>query len=166
MPSHTCVGMKWVPVNMWEGLHVFSNILKTFLSALQPVCPTAVSGTDGGFKQQVRELQTKQGRCQLGSGCFKHQCLAVGYKVILNGFITDSLCHSAFSGTWSYLIHTFLQHIHWPICGIYVDLPLISLIFLFIFFSNIQFFKLLLFSKWWKSALCNSFLLLFSFLFS
>lgn len=36
----------------------------------------------------------KAGRCQLGSGCLKHQFLAAGYKVILDGFITDSLCQS------------------------------------------------------------------------
>lgn len=86
------------------------------------------------FQQQVRELQTKQGRCQLGSGCFKHQCLAVGYKVILNGFITDSLCQSAFSGTWSYLIHTFfaahsLTHL-WDLCGLTIKFTHIVKLFL------------------------------------
>lgn len=53
--------------------------------AAQMVVLTAGEGTSN-----------KASWCQLGFGCLKHQFLAAGYKVILDGFIADSLCQSAF----------------------------------------------------------------------
>lgn len=52
----------------------------------------------------------KAGQCQLGPRCLKHQFLEAGYKVISDGFITDSLCQSVFMRTWSRLMHSIIQH--------------------------------------------------------
>ncbi len=80
------------------------------------VCPAALSSTDGYFTSRWENFK-QSCRCQLGSRCLKHQFLAAGYKVILDGFITDSLCQVVFRGMWSCLIHgTILQHIHPNFC--------------------------------------------------
>lgn len=61
----------------------------------------------------------KAGRCQLGFGCLKHQFLAADHKVILDGFIADSLCQSAFrthNHVW-YII--FQSNSPTPLCEFY-----------------------------------------------
>lgn len=63
----------------------------------------------------------KTGRCQLGSRCLKHQFLAAGYKVILDGFITDSLCQSVFrtrDHVWYIIFHSTFTS---PFCVNSVD---------------------------------------------
>lgn len=88
-PLYCCVDMKCVPVNVSQlNLTFCLSSWKRFVR--QPgVCPAAMSSTDGCFNSR---WGNKAGQCQLGSRCLKHQFLAADYKVILDGFIMDSLC--------------------------------------------------------------------------
>lgn len=79
------------------------------------VCPTAMSYTDGCFNSRLRVASTsnKAGQCQLGLDVLNiHGFLAASSKVILDEFVTDSLCLSVLCSAWSCIIHTILQYIY------------------------------------------------------
>lgn len=105
LPLYTCVDIKsfqWT----YRWFYIFVRHTETILSASQEcalqrwaaqmVVLTAGEGTSN-----------KAGWCQLGSRCLKHQFLTAGYKVTLEGFITDSLCQSFFRRTRSCLMLIF-----------------------------------------------------------
>lgn len=54
----------------------------------------------------------RAGPCQFGSICLKHQFLAAGYKVIVDGFIPDSLCQPVLGRTRSCRVRIISQHFH------------------------------------------------------
>lgn len=88
-PLYCCVDMntsQWT-YHSWT-LHFCWSSWKCFVRQVG-MYPAAMSSTDGCFNSR---WGNKAGQCQLGSRCLKHQFLAADYKVVLDGFIMDSLC--------------------------------------------------------------------------
>lgn len=108
LPLYTCVDMKSIPVDVQVTLYIFGCHTESILSASQE-CAQQRWAAQMVVLTAGERTSNKAGRCQLGSRCLKHQFLAAGYKVILDGFITDSLCQSVFrtpDHVWYIIFHS------------------------------------------------------------
>lgn len=95
----------------YRWYHILSPPLETILSGSQQCALQRWAAQMVVLTAGVR-TSNKAGRGQRGCRCLKHQFLAAGYKVILDGLITNSLCQLVSRRTLSCLIHTSPQKFH------------------------------------------------------